>query len=388
MGKKFAPHYADITMAYWEKQNLAKCDKQPLIYLRYLDDIFMIWEHPKETFDPFFNTLNTAHPNIKLKSNIQEHELEFLDVLIYKGQHFAKSGTFDTKVYFKPTDSHALLHKQSYHPQHTFAGIVKSQLVRFGRICRSEKDFDEATHILFSALYRRGYSRRFLRSIKSRTKKQFFPDQHLTGMQPCNGNRCSICKHVNKEQTLTVDSQEIRLHANGNCNTKTAIYLLGCRQCPHTYYVGQTTNLRSRFIAHLSAIRTGSDKQVHQHFNSPNHSSRDVTLTILDVPESDKQQLLDRLERQWIKKFNSFQSGLNSDPGNTEGDVCIFILQHHPLSTNLTKIAREWLDNFKKCSAKFRKHPISIIKANARNTNLSQKLVRALLKDQTDQVQS
>ena len=111
MGKKFAPHFADITMAFWEATNLPKCDKQPRIYLRYLDDIFMVWEHSRQDFNQFFETLNTAHPNIKLKSNIQSQELEFLDVLIYKGQNFDKHNTFDTKVYFKPTNSHALLHK-------------------------------------------------------------------------------------------------------------------------------------------------------------------------------------------------------------------------------------------------------------------------------------
>ena len=52
MGKKIAPHYADITMAYcmgpWEVQNLPKCIILKLkIYLRYLDNIFMIWVHKK-----------------------------------------------------------------------------------------------------------------------------------------------------------------------------------------------------------------------------------------------------------------------------------------------------------------------------------------------------
>ena len=153
MGKRFAPHYADIYMAYFEARNLPKCDKQPLVYLRYLDDIFMIWPHSRDSFDQFFYILNNATVNIKLKSNIQENELEFLDVLIYKGDNFEQNGIFDTKVYFKPTDSHALLHKHSFHPQHTFPGIIKSQLIHFARICKLEKDFNEATVILFGALY-------------------------------------------------------------------------------------------------------------------------------------------------------------------------------------------------------------------------------------------
>ena len=381
MGKKFAPHYADITMAYWEAQNLPRCNNQPLIYLRYLDDIFIVWEHSRKAFDQFFKTLNEAHPNIKLKSNIQNKELEFLDVLVYKGQLFARNGTFDTKVYFKPTDSHALLHKHSYHPQHTFSGIIKSQLVRFGRICKLETDFDEATTTLFRALYPRGYSKRFLRNIKSKIRRRFFPPIHSTGMQPCDGNRCTICKHVNPASVVSINSTEIKLSADGNCNTEVAIYLLGCRLCPQIHYVGQTINLRNRFICHLSSIRKNSKKKVHQHFQSENHSADDVTITILEIPESNKQILLDRLERQWIAKLDTFHSGLNADTGNQQDNTCVLILQHHPLSSKLGKTANKWLEVNKSSISKVKKQPISFIKANSRNQNLAQHLVRAKLRE-------
>ena len=43
MGQKYAPNYANIFMAEWERQALNKCPKKPLVYLRYLDDIFGIW---------------------------------------------------------------------------------------------------------------------------------------------------------------------------------------------------------------------------------------------------------------------------------------------------------------------------------------------------------
>ena len=71
MGKRFAPNYANLTMAYWEEKNLPKCDKQPSIYLRYLDDIFLIWDHSVEDFDKFFHTLNTAHPNIRVRVRVR-----------------------------------------------------------------------------------------------------------------------------------------------------------------------------------------------------------------------------------------------------------------------------------------------------------------------------
>ena len=48
-----------------------------------------------------------------------------------------------------------------------------------------------------------------------------------------------ICK---KDSVTKTKSSEVRLFANGNCETKVAIYDLGCNKCPETFYVGQTIN--------------------------------------------------------------------------------------------------------------------------------------------------
>ena len=70
--------------------------------------------------------------------------------------------------------------------------------------------------------------------------------------------------------------------------------------------MGQTIKLRNRFINHLSYIRKNNDKKVYQHFNGTNHTLKDVTITILEIPKSAKQELLDKLERQWITKLNEY----------------------------------------------------------------------------------
>ncbi|PJE77741.1 hypothetical protein CI610_03331 [invertebrate metagenome] len=89
MGKKFAPSYANIFMADFEKEALAKCTKQPLVYVRFLDDIFIIWTHSRSDFDDFFDTLNNHHPCIKLKATISNDSIDFLDRL-FKGPNSIK----------------------------------------------------------------------------------------------------------------------------------------------------------------------------------------------------------------------------------------------------------------------------------------------------------
>ncbi|KAL2091689.1 hypothetical protein ACEWY4_011487 [Coilia grayii] len=176
MGRKYSPSYADIYLARWEEQAFRQCEKTPLIYKRYLDDLFGIWTHSEEDFNHFIQILNSQHPKIKLKQNLQPVCVEFLDTVVFQISTPEGASKLATRVYFKDTDRHALLHRRSFHPRHTFRGLIKAQLIRFHRICTYKKHVDEATAILFEALYPRGYSKRFLRTIKDDVALTFARD--------------------------------------------------------------------------------------------------------------------------------------------------------------------------------------------------------------------
>lgn len=166
MGKKFAPAYANIYMAEWEETLFQKCSHTPLVYYRYLDDIFGVWHHDRQDFDDFLSSANSHHTHIKVKATIKYNTIDFLDTTIFSIPVANNLMTVHTKVFFKPTHSHALLFRTSYHPKHTLKGIIKSQIIRFYRICSLDHHFHEATETLFTALRHRGYSKNFLRSIK------------------------------------------------------------------------------------------------------------------------------------------------------------------------------------------------------------------------------
>ena len=138
MGIRFAPSFADIFMAKWEKEALDKYPLRPLLYLRYLDDIFIIWTHSKQQFYEFLEVLNSHHPSIRLKDTVSDTSVDFLDTTVFKYIH--DKNMLCIKVYFKPTDTHALLHKDSFHPKATFSGIIKSQILRFSKICTLTND--------------------------------------------------------------------------------------------------------------------------------------------------------------------------------------------------------------------------------------------------------
>ena len=184
MGQRYAPSYANIYMSEWEREALAKCPLQPTFYLRFLDDIIGAWPHDITHFTDFINTLNSHHSSIKVKYSIDPHQVNFLDTTVFLQPLNSTNNKMLTKVYFKDTDTHALLHKASYHPKHTFKGIVKSQIIRFHRISSNISDFHESCHILFNSLRNRGYSKRFLRTIKNTTLATLAPTRSLTGQTP------------------------------------------------------------------------------------------------------------------------------------------------------------------------------------------------------------
>uniref|UniRef100_A0A0F8CGT9 Reverse transcriptase domain-containing protein n=1 Tax=Larimichthys crocea TaxID=215358 RepID=A0A0F8CGT9_LARCR len=184
MGQRFAPSYANIYMSEWEREALAKCTHKPIIYLRFLDDIFGIWPHNINQFDTFIKTLNDHHPAIKLKHTIDSTQVHFLDTTVFFQPSTGKHTNLLTKVYFKTTDTHALLHKNSYHPKHTFQGIIKSQIIRFYRISSQHTDFNSAVSSLFKSLRNRGYSKRFLRYIKNKTLATLAPARSYTHTAP------------------------------------------------------------------------------------------------------------------------------------------------------------------------------------------------------------
>ena len=173
MGKKFAPAYANLYMWVWEETAFLKCKTLPLMYLRYLDDIFGIWGGSREDFQQFLDIISNHHPAIKITHNVQNEHLEFLDTQVFSIDNNTGTKTLGTRVCFKDTDRHALLHEASFHPRHTFQGIIKSHLIRFHRICTSMEDVNKATRTLFAALIPRGYTKRFLRSIRTEVMESF-----------------------------------------------------------------------------------------------------------------------------------------------------------------------------------------------------------------------
>ncbi len=390
MGKKFAPHYANIFMAKWEQEALAKCPKKPLVYFRFLDDIFIVWTHSRSDFNDFFQILNEHQASIKLKSEINDTSIDFLDVTLFKGKHFKNKNMLDTKVFVKPTDTHQLLHKKSFHPKHTFSGILKSQFLRFNRICNNQEDFDEACNRLIRALQKRHYSKRFLRRIKSNTLKEI-KDQLETGPRAkgktskCPITRCGTCLYFDptSEFENTRDSTKCTIRQNLTCGSENVIYLIRCKKC-NQQYVGQTgQTLRKRFTHHKLSINKNTPNPVGKHFNQEDHSLQDCCITPIEQlsvrkDKKDNKFALIKREIYWINRLGTaYPHGMNRITDTHSADIMALVIPYSQTAVETSQIVKKYFKQMQTEIPELQK--AKVITAFKRNKNLSDNLVSSKL---------
>ena len=153
MGTKAAPNYAVNFMNRFEENSVYTYQLQPMIWVRYIDDIFMIWQHGEEELNLFTNYLNNCHPTIKFTVEKSNEEVSFLDTKVLLQQ----DGSLKTSLFCKPTDAHNFLHFSSCHPKHMKTGLPYSQFLRVRRICSDLEDYKQNAQMLASHFLRRGY---------------------------------------------------------------------------------------------------------------------------------------------------------------------------------------------------------------------------------------
>ena len=160
MGTRMAPPYANLFMGAFEENALHNAPHKPLVWWRYIDDIFLIWTHGHDKLTEFISTLNNIHPNIKFTSDISPTNTHFLDVTVILNE----DNTISTDLYVKPTDTHQYLLNTSAHPKHTKQSIPYSLALRLRRICSNDDTFNKRTNQLLTYLTNRGYKRKHVRN--------------------------------------------------------------------------------------------------------------------------------------------------------------------------------------------------------------------------------
>lgn len=115
MGTPIAPTLANIFMSDVEEFLETQVFK-PLVYKRYIDDIFMIWTHGQQKLDTFYANYNAFHPNVKFDITSSATEIDYLDLTIFVPNNFNTTRTLATRTHIKPTNTFQYIHFTSHHP--------------------------------------------------------------------------------------------------------------------------------------------------------------------------------------------------------------------------------------------------------------------------------
>ena len=114
METKYAPSYTNIFMGILEEKFIYPLvNNMTRLYLRFIDDIFIIWVGTLDQLLEFTQWINEVHPSIKFDFKFSNKEIKFLDTVVHK----TPAGKLETKLYTKDIERQPYLHHKSEHPE-------------------------------------------------------------------------------------------------------------------------------------------------------------------------------------------------------------------------------------------------------------------------------
>ena len=147
MGNPLGPTMANIFLCHHEKNWINNCpnDFRPVFYRRYIDDTFILFNHPSHV-SKFLNYINVQQPDIKFTSEIESNgKINFLDIVISKCDD-----NFTTSVYRKDTFTGLGMRFDSFIPNSFKSNVISCLIIRAFRICSTELLFSQELEFLKS----------------------------------------------------------------------------------------------------------------------------------------------------------------------------------------------------------------------------------------------
>ncbi|XP_040285898.1 uncharacterized protein LOC120999093 [Bufo bufo] len=144
MGTRFAPSYANLFLAQWEREFIDSHRGGDLVlWRRYIDDIILIWKGDQESLNKFISELNINNLNLTFIRSTENIEIEFLDLSITKvGEKYV------CKTFQKPSSRNAFILHSSCHLPNWLLNVPFGQFRRLKRNCTEGAQFEvEAMHL-------------------------------------------------------------------------------------------------------------------------------------------------------------------------------------------------------------------------------------------------
>ncbi|XP_046384639.1 uncharacterized protein LOC124154910 [Ischnura elegans] len=143
-------------------------DKKPKLWLRYVDDTFVIWPHGPEELQSFLKHINSQHPAIQFTMEMEkDRRIPFLDVMVNK----RIDGSLGYEIHRKPTHTDRYLNAFSHHHTSQKASLVATLLHRAYKLSDGESLAKEKEHLM-TTLKRNGYNRQMILKRTTQVEKR------------------------------------------------------------------------------------------------------------------------------------------------------------------------------------------------------------------------
>ena len=201
MGSPLGPTLANIIMGYLEEQYFLN-NQKPLMYVRYVDDCFIVFRNKQEC-DEMFEAFNNLHQSIKFTQEAEiNNSLPFLDVRVTRNDD-----KFLTSVFRKNTFTGQYINFQSYCTKRRKVNLIRTLCDRAMKLC-SATYLDDEIKTIVTLMQDNGFPENLVqRTIQQRLQTKatksdpmFGPDLHTIAIKlPFLGSKShQIDKNLNK----------------------------------------------------------------------------------------------------------------------------------------------------------------------------------------------
>ena len=299
MGNPLAPILADLWMRKIEEKLNRFSTNEPLVWLRYVDDVFCVFTIPREKILEFYTRINRWHPNLQFTVEFESNNsIAFLDVLVTQEQE-----KLTTSLYRKPTHTGLYLLWDSSQNRRYKLGLIKTLVICIYRICSSKEIVNRELSLLRKTLTNNGYPPHIIRRgiaeaqtlirMRSDNKKKnessnnkviFFTIKYYGQESIVFASRIKkFCRQLlpnvriqfafKKHMSLKSIFLPKLKGTDENRKNKNLVYSIPCKDCD-TVYIGETGRMKeTRINEHRSKIRTlASDSKIVEHILKYKHN--------------------------------------------------------------------------------------------------------------------
>ncbi|XP_067121775.1 uncharacterized protein [Centruroides vittatus] len=168
MGSPMSAILCDLVLRQLENTILPGFQNDIILYTRYIDDIFILWNNKHNT-QRFLNDINDNPYGLTLQLDQESYNnVHFLDINITCGE-----GEIKTNIYRKPGLNTIIIPNQSVDPRHikyaAFRSWIKRAYTHCTNICDTYKELDYILEIATQQGYQRNIVEKLITTFQNRS---------------------------------------------------------------------------------------------------------------------------------------------------------------------------------------------------------------------------